>query len=231
MLSAVLKYIEEKHHCPHCSGDLKLCHAPPVHVGDGLGWGSEYLFVCLNDECPLFVKGWDYIANQYGHVGSYRHMEIPNSKETYNMMVVGKEAFTGSIVDIEDVKRQSERTSVSRKRLRHWIHCVEQKQLEPVLTVLLDDSVIVDNRKRAANLLVALNDIACIEPLRNHAFSDPHLEQEVNLAIRQGAGQQFPQGVPLLHRVDQVQGNGLQTLSAGVGRLTFCLRKRPRTGI
>ena len=56
MLSTVLQYLEEKHCCPHCSGDLTLCHSPSVHVGDGLGWGSEYLFICLNDSCPLFVK-------------------------------------------------------------------------------------------------------------------------------------------------------------------------------
>ena len=96
MLSAVLQYIEEKHYCPHCSGDLVLCHAPPVHVGDGLGWGSEYLFICLNDLCPLFIRGWDYIESQYGHVGSYRYMEMPNSKESYTMMVVSKDAFTKS---------------------------------------------------------------------------------------------------------------------------------------
>ena len=107
MLSTLMKYIEEKHYCPHCSGDLSLCHAPPVHVGDGLGWGSEYLFICLNDTCPLFVKGWDHIANQYGHVGSYRYMELPNSKEQYTMMVVTKDAFTGSLVDIESIKRQN----------------------------------------------------------------------------------------------------------------------------
>ena len=40
MLSTVLQYLEEKHYCPHCSGDLTLCHSPSVHVGDGLGWGS-----------------------------------------------------------------------------------------------------------------------------------------------------------------------------------------------
>jgi len=185
MLSTLLQYLEEKHCCPHCSGDLSLCHAPAVHVGDGLGWGSEYLFICLNDTCPLFVKGWDYIANQYGHVGSYRYMEIPNSKETYNMMVVGKEAFTGSIIDIEDVKRQSERYQRQQEALVALDTCVEQKQLAPVLAILLDDSVKIDDRKRAVNLLVLLNDIACIEPLRNHTFKDSHLEQEVKLAIGQ----------------------------------------------
>lgn len=183
MLSTLMKYIEEKHYCPHCSGDLSLCHAPPVHVGDGLGWGSEYLFICLNDTCPMFVKGWDYIANQYGHVGSYRYMELPNSKEQYSMMVVTKEAFTGSIVDIEAIKRQNVNYQRQQEALAAMDTCVEEKDLGPVMTVLLDDSVRIDDRKRAVAMLTAINDVSCIEPLRNHVFKDPHLQQEVNLAI------------------------------------------------
>jgi len=185
MLSTLLRTIEEKHFCPHCSGDLTLCHAPPIHVGDGLGWGSEYLFICLNDTCPLFIKGWDYIANQYGHVGSYRYMELPNSRETYNMMVVTRDAFTGSVVDIEEIKRQNERYQQQQEALAALDSCLERKQLAPVLTLLLDESVQIDDRKRAAGLLVPLNDLACIEPLRSHTFRDPHLEQEVHLAINQ----------------------------------------------
>ena len=196
MLSTLLKYLEEKHYCPHCSGDLSLCHAPAVHVGDGLGWGSEYLFICLNDNCPLFIKGWDYIANQYGHVGSYRYMEIPNSKEKYSMMVVGREAFTGSIVDIEAIKRQNERYQRQQEALAAFDTCVERKDLAPVLTILLDDTVGIDDRKRAASLLVALNDISCIEPVRNHGFKDPHLEQEVNLAIGQILASHFLRECP-----------------------------------
>ena len=76
MLSAVLKYIENKRTCPHCKTELTLCHAPPMHVGDGLGWGSEYLFVCLNDECSLFKNGWEYIENQYGNTA--RHIDVKN---------------------------------------------------------------------------------------------------------------------------------------------------------
>ncbi len=183
MLSTVLQYIEEEHACPHCKQALTLCHAPPVHVGDGLGWGSEYLFICLNDECSLFANGWDHIANQYGHVGSYRHMQIPNSKEHYNMMVVGREAFTGSAVDVESLKRRNDDYQRRQEAIAALDHCVERGQLEPVLTVLLDESIKIDDRKKAAQLLVPLNDIACIEPIRNHTFRDGHLEQEVNLAI------------------------------------------------
>ncbi|MGE4560093.1 MAG: zinc ribbon domain-containing protein [Desulfobulbus sp.] len=185
MLSTVLKYAEEKHYCPHCSGDLVLCHAPAVHVGDGLGWGSEYLFVCLNDNCPLFVKGWDYIANQYGHVGSYRYMEIPNSKETYNMMVAGKDAFTGSIVDIEALKQQNERYQIQKKALAEMETAVAENNLQPVMTILLDESARTEDRKRAVEMLVPLNDLRCLDPLRNHTFRNEHLAIEVDLALRQ----------------------------------------------
>ena len=183
MLSAVMQYLEEKHYCTHFSCDLALCHATPVHVGDGLGWGSEYLFICLNDACPLFIRGWDYIESQYGHVGSYRYMELPNSKESYTMMVVGKEAFTGSVVDIEDLKRQNSRYQQQQKNLAALDQCQESKQLEPVLTVILDDALSLKDRKRALKILETLNDPAGIEPLRNHVFKDPHLAQEVNLII------------------------------------------------
>jgi len=183
MLERALAYLEEKHTCPHCKTELTLCHAPPMHVGDGLGWGSEFLFICLNDECSLFVKGWEHIENQYGHVGSYRHMEIPNSTESYNMMVAGKAAFTGSIVDVEALKRQNARYQAEKKAVAELDTCVEANNLEPVLFLLTDNAANISDRKRAASLLVELNDLSCIEPLRNHDFTDTQLEQDINLAI------------------------------------------------
>ena len=196
MLSNVLKYAEEKHYCPHCSGDLVLCHAPAVHVGDGLGWGSEYLFICLNDTCPLFIRGWDYIANQYGHVGSYRYMEIPNSKETYTMMVVGKEAFTGSIVDIEALKQQSGRYQKQQQALAALDTCVEEKNLEPVMVIVLDESARIDDRKRALEKLLALNDLSCLDAIRNHTFRHPHMAQEVKLTLDQLLAANFVKECP-----------------------------------
>ncbi len=183
MLSAVLQYLEEKHTCPHCQTELTLCHAPAIHVGDGLGWGSEYLLICLNDNCSLYTRGWDFIEQQYGHVGSYRYMEIPNSKESYSMMVGGQGAFTGSIVDVDDLRKRNARYQELQKALAQLDHCVAKKDLGPVLTVLLDDSARVDDRKKAISLLAPLNDLSCVEPLRNHVFKNEHLQHEVNLAL------------------------------------------------
>ncbi|PIE58575.1 MAG: zinc ribbon domain-containing protein [Desulfobulbus propionicus] len=183
MLSTVLKYLEEKHACPHCSQELSLCHAPPIHVGDGLGWGSEYLYICLNDDCPLFVKGWQYIENQYGHVGSYRHMQLPNSKEAINMMVVGKSAFKGSVVNIDELKRQNEQYQKVKKATQALDTCIAENDLEPVLFLLTSGQANIEVLKRAVQYLVELNNLDCIEPLRNTTFRNEELAMSVNMAI------------------------------------------------
>ncbi len=183
MLTRVLKYLEEEHICPHCKQELTLCNAPPVHVGDGLGWGSEYLFICLNNDCSLFANGWKYIEDQYGHVGSYRYMEIPGSKETYNMMVAGRDAFTGSVVDVEDLKKQNQRYQEEKEAEARLSTCLEENNLEPVLFLLLDEAANIEVRKKAAGMLILLNDLECIDPLRSHSFRNTSLEQEVNMAI------------------------------------------------
>lgn len=181
---SALDLLEEEHHCPYCSARLTLCHAPPIHVGDGLGWGSEYLFICLNDECKLFVNGWKNIENNYGHVGSYRHMKLPDSNESYSMMVGGVDAFTGSVVDPEQIRRTNIRHEKEREATAALATCVADKNPEPVLYLLLEDNVSLAVKQRAAELLTALNDLACVEPLRNHTFKDPYLEQTVNLALK-----------------------------------------------
>lgn len=181
---SVFDLLEEEHHCPHCAARLTLCYAPPIHVGDGLGWGSEYLFICLNDECRLFVNGWGNVENNYGHVGSYRYMKLPDSNESYNMMVASKQAFTGSIVDPEEIRAKNRRYQQEREAIARLETCVGEKNLEPVLFLLLDDHVSIQIKKRAAGMLAQLNELSCIEPLRNHNFKDSHLEQDVNMAIR-----------------------------------------------
>ena len=72
---------EKKPTCPHCKVEMKLWEVPPIDFSDGLGWGTPYLYVCFNDDCPLYVQGWKNIKENYGHKSSYRCICYPNTEQ------------------------------------------------------------------------------------------------------------------------------------------------------
>jgi len=178
-----LSYLDEVKTCPHCKQTMSLCEAPPIHVGDGLGWGSDVLFICLNDGCSLFLKGWDQIEKQYGHHASYRYMELPGSPEGNCMMVGNADAFKACVVNIEELKNQNARYRQEKEASAKLKTCVADNNLEPIMTLLLDEGATKTVRINAAGYLVALNDLKCVDPLRNHTFRDPAIEHKVNQAI------------------------------------------------
>ena len=49
--------LEKAPNCPHCGKELDKYDTPSFHFADGLGWCTDFLYVCFNDECPLYVKG------------------------------------------------------------------------------------------------------------------------------------------------------------------------------
>lgn len=183
MITDYKRYFENIPTCPHCQHKLSCCEAPPVHVGDGLGWGSEVLYICLNDYCSLFLRGWDQIEEKYGHHASYRYMQLPDSTESNVMMVGNSDAFKGSVIDPEALQEQNERYHQEKKALASLETCVEEKNLEPALYLILDEAATVDGRKKAVSKLVALNNLDCIDPIRNHTFRDTSVESDCNMAI------------------------------------------------
>ncbi len=178
-----LGYLNEIHTCPHCDQKMSCCEAPQVHVGDGLGWGSEILYICLNDYCSLFLNGWRNIEEKYGHHASYRYMELPDSTEGNFMMVGNADAFKGSVINPDDLKRQNQRYQQEKQAVKDLQNCVEEKNLAPVLHLILDEGADISNRKQAISLLLQVNDLSCIDPLRNHTFRDTSLEMECNKII------------------------------------------------
>lgn len=179
------KVLDEKHICPDCNATMSCCEVPPIHVGDGLGWGSEVFFICLNDECPVFKGGWKKVDVNYGHKGSFRNMQLPGSTELNAMMVASKEAFTGSIIDPELMRAQNERYQKEKKAIAALDTCLEAKDISPVMTLILDEAATPAGRKTAINLLKDFNDLSCIDPIRNHTFKNTEFEQACNMVITQ----------------------------------------------
>ncbi|MDH3360529.1 MAG: zinc ribbon domain-containing protein [Desulfobulbaceae bacterium] len=178
-----LKYINEEHHCPHCNTRLSCCETPPFHVGDGLGWGCEVLYICLNDDCPLFANSWERFEEQYGHSSACRYMLVPGEKKGSAMMVQGKAAFTGSIVDPEVVKAQNKRHADELDDVAQFDNCVANKDIAPIMRVILDEKADPKSRKLACDLLPQFDDLSCIDALRNHEFSNQEITYSVNIAI------------------------------------------------
>ncbi|MFU8818148.1 MAG: zinc ribbon domain-containing protein [Desulfurivibrio sp.] len=178
-----LRLAREEHFCPHCQQQLSCCEAPPFHVGDGLGWGTDILFICLNDECSLYAKGWQEFEDRYGHSASCRYVLCPGNEKGESMMVGGANAFKGSEVDVAALMKQNKRYRRQKEAEAQLIECVAAKNLEPVLYLLTDEHADLPVRKKACELLLELKDLACIDPLRNHSFRNTDLEQQVNMAI------------------------------------------------
>lgn len=200
-----LSYLDEEKVCPHCQQNLSCCEAPPIHIGDGLGWGSDVLFICLNDACSTFLNGWDKIEAQYGHHASYRYMELPGSKEKNYMMVANADAFKACVVNKEDLRQQNERYRNEKKYVESLETCLEEKNLEPVLNLILDDAARKSSRHKAIEYLIKLNDLTAIDPLRNHKYIDPAFEHEVNAAISELLKTNFKKECPYCSELVKTQ--------------------------
>lgn len=178
-----MRYCAMEFFCPHCETKLSPCEVPPFHIGDGLGWGTEVFFICLNDECPPFVRGWEHIEEQFGHVGSYRYMRLPNENKGEMMMVGNKMAFTGSVLDPEVILAANARHTQEREWVAGFEQSAADKDVTPALGVLTDKQANKEHRKQACNILLTIGDMACFDAVSNLTDLNPELENATNILM------------------------------------------------
>jgi hypothetical protein len=137
-------------------------------------------------------------------------MLLPGNTEGTPMMVGSSDAMKGCIIDPESIKLQDERYAREKEAVAKLDTCVEEKDREPVLQLLLDEGADIKNRERAAELLAELDDLSCIDPIRNHSFTNDNLEHRVNLSIKQILSNSFKKECPDCSEVIKAQAKKCQ---------------------
>ncbi|MCX6543320.1 MAG: ogr/Delta-like zinc finger family protein [Acidobacteria bacterium] len=82
--------------CPHCASPLVRWQNPSLS-----NWSGEFQYVCFNDECPYFVRGWAWMQQQFNVHASYRHRLDPTNGETGPLPVWSEDALRSSILGDE----------------------------------------------------------------------------------------------------------------------------------
>lgn len=81
--------------CPHCDTPLKKWEVPQSLFVE---WPNEHFYICFNDECPYYVRGWDAMSAQ-GNDCSYRLMYDPLTDSCQPAPVQTREALRNGIID------------------------------------------------------------------------------------------------------------------------------------
>lgn len=83
--------------CPHCGERMKRWKIP-----ENSTWREYFHWVCFNDECPYYVRGWDWMMSQYNKKASYRHRLNPADGSGGPLPVWSPEAHKDFILPDEE---------------------------------------------------------------------------------------------------------------------------------
>lgn len=83
--------------CPYCGERLNKWEVPdnPFEVT----WDNDFMYICFNDECPYYVRGWDHMSREGNRGVSYRLMYHPEKDVCMPIPVPSPKALRESIID------------------------------------------------------------------------------------------------------------------------------------
>ena len=83
--------------CPYCQAKLKKWAVPDNPFVQT--WDNDFMYICFNDECPYFVRGWDKMYMDTNQGMSYRLMYNPKNHCCGPIPVLTPNSLKESIVE------------------------------------------------------------------------------------------------------------------------------------
>jgi len=175
---------QERPSCTYCGKKMSIWEVPQFPFEDGLGWGTPYLFVCFNNQCPLYEQGWNHIRRNYGRHASYRCICYPGSNTYACMAIFGPKGATGQIIDdeIASAKLQALKTGIERK-LSDLEDCYASNDWQTILKILLDLTEQDIVRIKAAKVIGEIGKPEAIEPMKNKKCVNGFLSRKIEESV------------------------------------------------
>jgi len=197
----------EKPKCPHCGSAMKIWEVPPINVGDGLGWGTPYLFLCFNDDCQLYRGGWDNMMNNYAHRASYRCFNYPGTTQFELMPVFSSVGGQGQVVDEQALMEQELLKENIKNGFATLAQCYVEKDGVTVVTMLTDATQPMRVRIKAAEMIGDIGELEAIDPIRNLKFGNQKLQENVEKAITKIHDRYFTKECPFCAEIIKKRAN------------------------
>jgi SAM-dependent methyltransferase len=83
--------------CPYCEARMKKWAVPENPFAQT--WDNEFMYICFNDACPYFVRGWDFMHKEGNQGMSYRLMYNPEKDRCMPVPVPSRQALKESIIE------------------------------------------------------------------------------------------------------------------------------------
>lgn len=186
----------KKPKCPHCNQEMVLWEVPPVTFSDGLGWGSPYLFLCFNDECPLYVQGWEELEENYAQHASMRCLNYPGTEQFECMPVFSPQGGTGQVIDDQALMEQEMLKEQIKKGFSILANCYVEKDTITIMRLLTDACEPARVRVKAAEMIGDIGELEAVEPLRCMKSGNEILQNSITDAIKKIHERNFTRECP-----------------------------------
>lgn len=187
---------EKKPICPHCNVEMTIWEVPQIAMGDGLGWGTPYLYICFNDECPSYKQGWKSIEDEFAHKASYRTVNYPGTDTFEFIPVFSPQGGKGQVIDNEALEAQEALKEAIKRGFSILADCYTSKNWVEILKLLLDPTEPNRVRIKAAEMTGDLAGIEVLDSLTNIKFGNELLQEKVAGAVKKIHERHFTRECP-----------------------------------